>query len=327
MLNYHSKLWDERARGRADFQSLLFSAPDHFNMSKGPDRRLRVASADFPGIGTSLLSVTSSGHEIDLADDKFLTVMMPTRGRTLVRMDRQQQVIREDDSLALGPSERWTRVERGAHQDFRANLAKISLDAAPVRHVLPVATDNPVVPTSPAALAGFKALIRYMFSDLASAAPTLIHRPASDLFAALVIEHIRLIFLTAPDAGPRERPQHALVRRAEDFMLANLSEPLTVPTIAEAIGVSVRQLQDAFRQSSGQTPWDRLTAHRLHKARQRLLAGCGDSVTTIAFDCGFSHLGRFAQTYRVTFGEAPSTTLRRARGSASAIRTGTAQNG
>lgn len=335
MLTYSARQWEENARGRADFQSLLFSAPDHFNMSSGPDRRLRVASADFPAIGTSLIGVVSSGHEIDLADDRFLTIMMPVRGQTRVRMERQDRIVREGAALALGPSERWTRVDRGPHRDFRANLAKISLDAAPVRHVLPVGTGDPVLPTSPAALAGFRALIQYMFSDLTSAAPTLIYRPASDLFAALVVEHIRLLFQIAPDVAPDiapgGSPQSALVRRAEEFMAANLAEPLTVPLIAEAAGVSVRQLQDAFRQTLNQTPWDRLTVRRLDRARQLLLAGPGATVTRIAFDCGFSHLGRFARAYRLTYGEAPSTTLRRARGGRPAthpaIRTNGAQNG
>ncbi|MGI3169923.1 helix-turn-helix domain-containing protein [Pseudooceanicola sp. C21-150M6] len=313
MLNYQSRHWEENARSRADFGSFLFSAPDHFNMSKGRDRKLTVNSAEFPKIGTSLLSVTSTGHEIDLADNKYLTVMIPTHGQTRVRLDRRTTVIEEGAALALGPSERWTQVEGGRHEDYRANLAKISLDSAPLRHVLPVMKDTPVLPTSPLAVAGFKALIHYLFSDLATSMPTLIHRPASDLFAALVLEHIRMIFMMVEDQAACERPQQALVRRAEDFMVAHLEDPLTVPIIAEALGVSVRQLQNAFRQSVGQSPWERLTAHRLDKARRNLLSGAGQTVTAIAFDCGFSHLGRFAQTYRSTFGETPSATLRRGR--------------
>ena len=53
-------------------------------------------------------------------------------------------------------------------------------------------------------------------------------------------------------------------------------------------------------------------------ARTRLLAGAGPSVTAIALDCGFSHLGRsrlgrLAQAYRAARHEPPSVTLRRAR--------------
>lgn len=327
MLNYHSKHWEENARSRADFGSLLFSAPDHFNMSAGRDRKLFVSSAEFPDIGTSLLSVTSSGHEIDLADDKYLTVMIPTLGHTDVHVARRKTAIEQGTALALGPSERWTRVAKGRHREFHANLAKISLASAPLPHILPVVSDDPVLPTAPHALAGFRALIHYLFSDLATPMPTLTHRPASDLFAALVLEHLRMLFLTGDDKTVDDQPQHALVNRAEEYIVANLGDPLTVPLIAQALGVSVRRLQDAFRQSVGQSPWERLTAHRLAKARRTLLAGGGNSVTEIALDCGFSHLGRFAQTYRSTFGEAPSATLRRARNRSNAIWTGGAQNG
>jgi len=36
------------------------------------------------------------------------------------------------------------------------------------------------------------------------------------------------------------------------------------------------------------------------------------TVTGVAFACGFSNLGHFANDYRATFGELPSDTLRRA---------------
>ncbi|HEX2431520.1 MAG TPA: helix-turn-helix domain-containing protein, partial [Aestuariivirgaceae bacterium] len=39
----------------------------------------------------------------------------------------------------------------------------------------------------------------------------------------------------------------------------------------------------------------------------------GDTATAIAYDCGFGHLGEFAQSYRLRFGESPSETLRRSR--------------
>jgi transcriptional regulator GlxA family with amidase domain len=51
---------------------------------------------------------------------------------------------------------------------------------------------------------------------------------------------------------------------------------------------------------------------RLQAARARLLAATeADSVTAIALDCGFAHLGRFAVAYRRAYGERPSETLAR----------------
>ncbi len=51
---------------------------------------------------------------------------------------------------------------------------------------------------------------------------------------------------------------------------------------------------------------------RMRLARQQLLqAGPGRSVTFIALECGFAHLGRFAAEYKRYFGESPSDTIKR----------------
>ncbi|EAU47304.1 AraC family transcriptional regulator [Salipiger bermudensis] len=320
MLDYAEKHWEEKVSLRGDFRATLFSAPERFTMSRGRDRHLKVASASFPAIGTSLIDVASSGHEIELADDNFLTIMLPTHGVTRVRMDRKEQIIEENSALGLGPSERWTQVDRLEHRDFRANLAKIDLQHARQTMMIRAFMDDPVVPIASEALAGFRGLMRYLFADLSSPAPTLVQKPASDLFAALVAEHLRHLLATGRSAPMADRAQAELVRQAVDYMAAFLTEPMTMPSIAEAVGVSTRRLQDAFRLITGQTPWQQLTALRLEKARARLLAGAGASVTTIALECGFSHLGRFSQAYRARFHELPSMTLSRAREGQSTLR-------
>jgi len=66
----------------------------------------------------------------------------------------------------------------------------------------------------------------------------------------------------------------------------------------------------------GTTPLGFLRRMRLARARQDLLqAGPESSVTNIALGTGFSQLGRFAAEYRKAFGEPPSRTIQRARGS------------
>lgn len=42
-------------------------------------------------------------------------------------------------------------------------------------------------------------------------------------------------------------------------------------------------------------------------------ARAGSSVTSIALDWGFDHLGRFAASYKKRFGETPRETLKRTR--------------
>ena len=75
-------------------------------------------------------------------------------------------------------------------------------------------------------------------------------------------------------------------------------------------GASVRALQYGFKQAYGITPMQMVRLERLRWAHY-LLQGArpNQTVTQIASDLGFSHLGRFSQDYRDAFGETPQQTL------------------
>ena len=78
--------------------------------------------------------------------------------------------------------------------------------------------------------------------------------------------------------------------------------------------MSSRTLHRAFLRDYGMAPMSMLRRIRLRAARKRLeTAGPETTVTMVAFDCGFTHLGRFSQEYSRQFGEPPSDTLRQAR--------------
>ena len=103
-------------------------------------------------------------------------------------------------------------------------------------------------------------------------------------------------------------------RRASDLLTDRLYEPWSVDRLASALGLSPRTLHRVVRREFGVSPMLLLRKARLAQARSELDApGPGATVTTVALDCGFTHLGRFAQEYARQFGEPPSETLRRAR--------------
>lgn len=107
-------------------------------------------------------------------------------------------------------------------------------------------------------------------------------------------------------------PRH--VRRAMDFMQANVHRPITMGMVAEAAGVSVRTLQTGFRAFRDTTPAAYLAKLRLHASRQDLLDPFNNhSVKQVCLKWGFFHFGRFSAIYRATYGESPSETRRRAR--------------
>lgn len=129
------------------------------------------------------------------------------------------------------------------------------------------------------------------------------------------VESLLIGLLCDQDAGHGLSPQATIaprfVRRAEEFMAANLAAPIQLPEIASAAGVPVRTLSEGFLRFRHTSPISLLREMRLDRARQIIRGSTPDlRVATIALDCGFTHLGRFAQGYRDRFGELPSETSR-----------------
>lgn len=107
------------------------------------------------------------------------------------------------------------------------------------------------------------------------------------------------------------RPRH--LRLAESFIEANLEQSLTLEQIARAAGTSPRGLQMVFRQYRNTTPLCFWRDQRLARAHADLVSGLGP-VTEVALKWGFSHFGRFSQSYAARYGACPRDTLRAARG-------------
>ncbi|MFF0952266.1 AraC family transcriptional regulator [Rhizobium leguminosarum] len=100
------------------------------------------------------------------------------------------------------------------------------------------------------------------------------------------------------------------IKRAIEYMTANIAASPNVVDIARAAGVSVRALQLAFQEFKSTTPSKYLRQMRLEGARKDLLAHPADdmSVSDVARRWGFTHMGRFSAFYREAFGELPSET-------------------
>ena len=101
------------------------------------------------------------------------------------------------------------------------------------------------------------------------------------------------------------------VRHAEEYMRSNLNETITIIDLLRICKCSRNALFSTFRNVRGYSPMEFLTEQRLQKARTELLKhNPKHSVSSIALDHGFRHLGRFSQIYRKRFGECPSVTFK-----------------
>jgi AraC-like DNA-binding protein len=101
------------------------------------------------------------------------------------------------------------------------------------------------------------------------------------------------------------------LRLAVKMMRAAMEEPRSMAELAERCGVAERTLSKHFQAYLGMSPMRYQRRLRLAAARDALLSGMpGMSVTEVAKQFAFNHLGRFSEQYRSQFGESPSTTLR-----------------
>ncbi|WP_419174316.1 helix-turn-helix domain-containing protein [Desulfosediminicola sp.] len=101
------------------------------------------------------------------------------------------------------------------------------------------------------------------------------------------------------------------VRKVEEFLEANAGNPLDMKTVALATGHSLRSIYRSFQRERGYTPSEFLRKVRLENVRRRLLCPApDDSVTRIAYEFGFAHLGRFAGLYKKAYGESPGDTIK-----------------
>jgi len=134
--------------------------------------------------------------------------------------------------------------------------------------------------------------------------------------AANIEEHLLLVFLDALSLeSPRRRSDsktRPLLRHAEDFLRERVDRPLTTTELCRALACSRRQVERAFAQAYGMGPMAYHRRLRLNEVHRELLeTGCErGSVSSIAVDFGFTHLGRFARDYRALFGESPRQTGR-----------------
>ncbi|MBO3743862.1 AraC family transcriptional regulator [Actinoplanes flavus] len=139
----------------------------------------------------------------------------------------------------------------------------------------------------------------------------------------LLAEHLQEVILRglllAGDHPYRERlatpggpyPAPRAIRQAIDLLHSHPQQPITIAALADTTGVSERALQAGFQRYVGMSPTAYLRQVRLDRAHEELrrAAPGQTTVAAVAHRWGFTHLGRFANSYRARFGVSPSQTL------------------
>jgi len=102
------------------------------------------------------------------------------------------------------------------------------------------------------------------------------------------------------------------VKKARDYIEEHLDQPISMATLSELCGVSVRTLQNGFRQFLQQAPVEYIRDRRLALVHESLQRGNAfETVTDILLRHGINSFGHFSSAYRQRYGCLPSDTLRR----------------
>lgn len=279
------------------------------------------------GVGGVAVVDLDYGVRVDIepvAIDDFYLVQVPRAGSAKVRVGGSTVVATRRTASVLSPGQPVTMTWAEFSPHLCVYLSRTLVEGEAARllggpSAAPV-FDAALDLTTASARSWLRA-VRFLRDGLADEDPLLTTDACAQGFARTLASGLLLSHrhsLTDAAAGraslaARGTASARVVARATDHIERNLGHPLTVGELAQAAGVGVRTLQDAFRTERGVTPSAFVRARRLRAAREALLAAdpAHTSVTDVALSVGLTHLGRFAVAYGREYGEPPSATLRR----------------
>ncbi|WP_448211890.1 helix-turn-helix domain-containing protein [Colwellia sp. MEBiC06753] len=103
--------------------------------------------------------------------------------------------------------------------------------------------------------------------------------------------------------------QPSFINKALAFIQQSIKEPISLDDIVLASEVNPKRLYAGFNKFIGMPPMQYLKVQRLEAVKAQLETQRSNSVTDVAIQWGFSHLGRFSADYKKHFQESPSATL------------------
>ena len=103
--------------------------------------------------------------------------------------------------------------------------------------------------------------------------------------------------------GGRRRKKSTLSEKILKYVNSHISDELSIPILSEQFYVSQSQIGRIFKQSTGASPWEYITAKRLVAARKMLEEG--KTAGEAAEKCGFGDYSSFYRAYVKRYGESP----------------------
>jgi AraC-like DNA-binding protein len=280
----------------------------HHSARLGPDASLNYVQYG-PGVNID------PGHL-----QHFYLLQIPWRGRAQVQCGAQ--VVHSDATMASLPSPtealsmRWEddsphRIVLMSRQAMERQWEQLSQTS--LKHPL---VFNPGVDWRRPELQPVLDFINYLYRVLAQADglahPLLGQQAQQYLMSNLLLLQAHNHQTHAKESGARKDLLPKSVRRAREFLHQHADRAIALADVCDHVGVSARTLQLAFREHFGQSPMAYLRDVRLDQVHRHLQSAdkACTSVTKVAMDWGFMHMGHFAASYQRRFHERPHETLK-----------------
>ena len=265
------------------------------------------------------INVLSYGAEVDIDPGErgdYYLLQLPLQGRARVRCGDQEAWVDPDVMGVLQPRARTRMVWSSDCAMVMLQVPSQTVRAAWQAEGGPLPALRLTRSRQDPAVAAWWAVMGDMTRNLHHhGAQWLRHPAASAAMEGFLVSGLELLRPEGPaDRSAAMASEPSRLQRAVDHIHAHAHEGLTLAGIAQAACMSPRALEAAFRRRYDSAPlaYARgVRLERVHAALQRA-ARTGElaSVTDIALQHGFIHMGRFAAYYKQRFGCSPSASLR-----------------
>lgn len=280
-------------------------------------RRGPVDTALYRGkIGRCEILALRYGAEVEIRPkpfQDFVLIQMPIQGSAVLQSSGVTHQVNPGQAAIFSPGEHSSLLWRQDCEQLMLKLPKSLIDWAKLQ-LQEEGHDQIILPEiSCLGRAMAKRWFR-LVAELLDCMPG--NDCASPRWLRQVEESLALFIISNQlqkvNTDQHECPQSSTrqTKRLEEFIRERLGQDTTLTELATTVGVSVRSLHSICQREYGKSPMELLRSFRLEAARARLLQSKEISVTEVALEYGFSHVGRFANYYRQRFGELPRITAR-----------------
>lgn len=115
----------------------------------------------------------------------------------------------------------------------------------------------------------------------------------------------RLVEMAGSIASLRVKKENPVVKKVSSYVRGNLSEDLSLETVAQTVGVSSFYLSKLFKEETGETFINYVTDCRLEESR-KLLRSTEKSVKEITADVGYNDQNYFSKLFKNKYGVSPT---------------------